>query len=103
MKEDFENIKKMAKHATVKQQILWTEELVDKIVTSDKIYISLRKKFVYYGTWQCLCWANIYYFGRDLAYLIEQSFNNVRTHDEEKVFKIEDNRENLYAIILESL
>lgn len=56
-----------------------------------------------YGTWMSKGWANSAYFGENLAELIKKATTGKITHDEDKVFEINDFRERLEDNIYECL
>lgn len=78
-------------------------DLVDEILKVENSFLEVDKQWVSYGTWKSKPFVNEYYFGKELAELIEKSLKGKITHDEEKQFTIEEFRERLEDNIYEYL
>lgn len=65
--------------------------------------LSMDKRWCGYGTWQSVCYANEYTFGRPLAKVIKQCLSGRITHEEEAVFMAVNYEEELIERISEAI
>ena len=76
-------------------------ELAEMIVNDDANMISVSKKLITYGYWRSYGHANRYYFGDELAEVIERALNSSRTHDENKEYSVSDFEQVIAELIIE--
>ena len=65
-------------------------EFAIKVIDSDPIFWGIEKRWSSYGTWKVrINFANEYHYGNEIAKALT-SIGSIITHDEDKVFTIED-------------
>lgn len=80
-----------------------TDKLVLDIIKTDNRFLSVSKKWVNYGAWRSVGFANNYYFGNKLAELIADALTGRMTHDEDKDFVVADFEENIADALFDYL
>lgn len=70
-----------------------TTEFTNEITDTDAVFWSIDKRWCGYGSWKTECFVNEYHFGKELAEAIKEVIEGRVTHDEDKVFTLEDFRD----------
>ncbi len=74
-------------------------ELVEEIIDTDPLLVSVSKVKMGYGTWRSKGFANPYHFGKELADIIASVLSSKITHDEDKEFSVSEFRNDLIDTI----
>ena len=95
-----ERIRKAAKKAQTRVELMKiVSSFTDEIIAEDERLWSVNKRWRTYGTWRTEVFANEYHFGCELANKLQAI--HIITHDEDKVFSLEDLREEIEAAVYE--
>ena len=104
MKTEFEKLKLKCAFLNIEEVEEEVSKFVDTLFESVDIkLISISKKWCGYGTWKSEAYVNNYGFGDELASIIRKKLSGRITHDEDKVFEVEDYRDELKEAIFESM
>lgn len=76
-------------------------ELAEMIVNDEANMISVGKKRFTYGCWRSYGHANRYYFGEELAELIEKALHSSITHEEDTEYSVPDFEQVIAELIIE--
>mgnify|MGYP001269871202 CR=1 FL=1 len=79
------------------------QPLVEQIISTDDRLLSVSKRWVGYGTWSSVGFANSYTFGGVLAGILTKALTNRITHDEDKEFVVADFEEDIEEVLFEHL
>lgn len=103
MKELFSKLEENKGKYEFMELIKQMQPLVEQIISTDDRLLSVSKRWVGYGTWSSVGFANDYTFGELLAKLLTKALTNRITHDEDKEFVVADFEEDIEEALFEHL
>lgn len=103
MKDQFLNLKNQAEEMPQGKLHEAVSVLVDEIIGTDERLLSVSKSWSGYGTWKSSSFANEYYFGDELSGILTKAMNGSVTHDEDRVFTVEDFRDRITDEVFEAV
>lgn len=90
-------LRKWQKTANMNEKLSLVDEIVNEIINTDPMLVSVDKSWVNYGTWRVRLWTNCYHFGKELSDKLKKC--TIITHDEDKKFTPEDLREEIDSAV----
>lgn len=103
MKELFSKLEENKGKYEFMELIKQMQPLVEQIISTDDSLLSVSKRWVGYGTWRSVGFANDYTFGEVLAGILTKALTNRITHDEDKEFVVADFEEDIEEVLFEHL